>query len=98
MLPVLCAVVVIPLLFLSVAFAIGVGTYSSSPVVTNAPAAERAKFMTMFIAPLVASGLAVAAWGILLFRRSLRWQIVYAAIAVVLAGATPLSWFPLGFV
>lgn len=98
LLPVLSAVVLIPLLFLSVAFAIGVGTYSSSPVVTNAPHAERVKFMVMFIAPLIACGAAVIAWGILLFRRSMKWQLVFAVIAVVLAGATPASWFPLGLV
>lgn len=98
LLPVISAVCLIPLLFLSAAFAIGVGTYSSSPVVTNAPRAERVKFMVMFIAPLVACALAVAAWGVLLFRRSTKWQLVFAGVAVVLAGATPASWFPLGLV
>lgn len=88
----------IPLLFLSVAFAIGIGTYAESPVVTNAPHAEQVKFKLMVVLPLVAAALSVIAWGILLFRRRPRWQIIFAIIALVLAGVTPASWFPLGLI
>lgn len=93
--PVAAAVVMVPLLFLSVAFAIGIGTYSSSPVVTNASHSEQVKFKLMIVLPLVAAALSVAAWGVLVFQQRLRAQIIFAVVAVVLAAATPASWIPL---
>jgi len=96
--PVLAALAMTPLLVLSVGFGIVMGTYASSPVVQATSGALRAGYLTLFIGPFVCAALSIVAWGLVLFRRTVRWQTVFGAVAVLLAGATPVSWFPLGFV